>query len=164
MVTQQELHSMFAYVYETGKLIHLRTVQGGKQAGQEAGSPHNMGYLQIMINRRKYLIHRLIWMYVYGEWPSQIDHINGNRSDNRIENLRTCTYSQNHGNRRIGKNNTSGAKGIFLNKKDNLWSVYVACQYKGCYKNKEDAIKAYDKFAKEHFGEFALTNETLRMK
>ena len=164
MITQQELHAMFAYIPETGKMIHLYTTQGGKQAGQEAGSPHNAGYLQIMIRRKKYLIHRLIWLYVYGKWPTQIDHINGQRSDNRLKNLRECTYSQNHGNKRMNRNNTSGSKGVYLDKRDGAWFVYVANEYKGRYKTKQEAADAYDVFAQEHFKEFALTNKQLGMK
>lgn len=162
MITQKELHAMFAYIPETGKMIHLHTVQGGKQAGQEAGSPHNAGYLQICIRRKKYLIHRLIWLYVHGNWPTQIDHINGKRSDNRLENLRECTYSQNHGNRGMATNNTTGKKGVFLDKRDNVWFVYIAKEYKGRYKTKEEASDAYDRFAEEHYGEFALTNKNMR--
>lgn len=161
MVTQEDLHKMFDYDDITGNLIHRYTVQGGKQEGQIAGSPHNCGYLQICIKRKKYLIHRLIWLYHYGQWPNQIDHINRNRSDNRIENLRECDYSQNHGNRSMQSNNTSGAKGVFYSKKDDAWFVYVAHKYKGWFKNKQDAIDCYDKHAKEHFGQFALTNEDL---
>lgn len=159
MITQEKLHQMFTY--SDGNLIHRYTVQGGKQAGAIAGSPHNAGYRQISINRKKYLIHRLVWLYHYGEMPDQIDHINGMRSDNRIENLRECSYSQNHGNRRKQSNNTSGMKGVFLDKRDGFWMVYVAQEYKGRYKTIQEAADAYDKFAKEHFGEFALTNETL---
>lgn len=161
MLDQDKLHEMFDYSPSDGTLIHKFTVQGGKQKGQRAGSPHNMGYLQIMIFRKKYLLHRLIWLYHHGRWPNQIDHINGVRSDNRIENLRECTYSQNHGNKRMNRNNTSGKKGVFLDKRDNTWFVYVANEYKGRFKTIQEASDCYDKNANEHFGEFALTNKKL---
>ena len=160
MINQDKLHQMFTY-HDSGILIHRYTVKGGKQAGSTAGSPHNAGYRQITIDRKKYLIHRLVWLYHYGEMPTQIDHINGNRSDNRIENLRECSYSQNHGNKRMNRNNTSGYKGVFLDKRDGFWMVYVAHEYKGRYKTIQEAADAYDKFAKKHYGEFALTNKTL---
>ena len=162
MITQSQLHQMFEY-REDGNLIHRYTVKGGKQKGDVAGSPHNAGYRQICIDRKKYLIHRLIWCYHYGQMPTQIDHINGKRSDNRIENLRECSYSENHGNRRLSSTNTSGYKGVFLDKRDGFWMVYVAGEYVGRYKTIEDAACAYDKHAEEYFGEFALTNKQIKL-
>jgi len=162
MINQNDLKEMFDYDPSRGVLIHKHTVQGGKQKGSLAGSPHNKGYLQICICRKKYLIHRLIWLYHHGKWPNQIDHINRNRSDNRIENLRECDYSQNHGNRSMQSNNTSGAKGVFFDRRDKAWMVYVAGQYKGWFKDKQSAIECYDKHAKEKFGEFACTNKELK--
>jgi hypothetical protein len=161
MITQSKLHDMFEY-RDDGNLIHRYTVQGGKRKGDVAGSPHNAGYRQITINRKKHLIHRLIWCYHYGEVPDQIDHINGERSDNRIENLRECSYSQNHGNKRMNGNNTSGYKGVFLDKRDGFWFVYVAHQYIGRSRSIKQAAAMYDKAAKEHFGEFALTNKEMK--
>jgi hypothetical protein len=161
MITQLKLQEMFEY-RQDGSLIHRHTVQGGKQKGAVAGSPHNAGYRQICIDRKKYLLHRLIWCYHYGEIPNQIDHINGKRSDNRIENLRECSYSQNHGNKRINKNNTTGYKGVFLDKRDGFWFVYVAHQYVGRSRSIEEAADMYDKAAKKHFGKFALTNRDLK--
>lgn len=161
VVTQFILWDMFDYDRHNGKLIHRHTVQGGKRKGESAGAPHNAGYLQILIQGRKYLIHRLVWLYHYGYMPSQIDHINRDRSDNRLENLRECSYSQNHGNRGLGKNNTSGAKGVYLDKRDGYWFVRMANEYKGRFKTKDDAIKAYDIAAREYFENFALTNKDL---
>lgn len=152
---------MFEYVQTTGQLIHRQTIQGGKQAGQPAGSPHNAGYLQIMIDRKKYLVHRLIWVYHYGEWPNQIDHANGERSDNRIENLRNCNHGENNANRKMGSNNTCGYKGVFLDKRDGVWFAGVAGEYIGRFKTKEEAALAYDAHAKRKFDEFALTNSDL---
>jgi hypothetical protein len=161
MITQSKLHEMFEY-RDDGNLIHRHTVQGGKRMGEVAGSPHNMGYRQITICRKKYLIHRLVWLYHYGNIPDQLDHINGKRSDNRIENLRECTYSQNHGNKRINRNNTTGYKGVFLDKRDGFWFVYVAHQYIGRSQSIEEAAAMYDKAAKKHFKKFALTNKELK--
>jgi hypothetical protein len=161
MITQPKLHEMFEY-RDDGNLIHRHTVQGGKRAGEIAGSSHNAGYRQITINRKKYLVHRLIWVYHYGEMPTQIDHINGKRSDNRVENLRECSYSQNNGNKRMNRNNTSGCKGVFLDKRDGFWFVYVAHQYIGRSRSIEEAAAMYDKAAKQHFGKFALTNKELK--
>ena len=161
MINQSKLHEMFEY-RDDGNLIHRYTVQGGKRKGDVAGSPHNAGYRQICIDRKKHLIHRLIWCYHYGETPDQIDHINGERSDNRIENLRECTYSQNHGNKRMSRNNTSGYKGVFLDKRNGFWFVYVAHRYIGRSRSIEEAAAMYDKAAKHHYGNFALTNKDMK--
>jgi hypothetical protein len=161
MITQSKLLEMFDY-RDDGNLVHRHTVQGGKRMGEVAGSPHNMGYRQITICRKKYLIHRLVWLYHYGNIPDQLDHINGKRSDNRIENLRECTYSQNHGNKRMNRNNTTGYKGVFLDKRDGFWMVYVAHQYIGRSLSIQEAAVMYDKAAKKHFGKFALTNKELK--
>jgi hypothetical protein len=160
MITQSEIRKLFDYL-PNGTLIHKTTRRGGKQKGSVAGSPHNAGYLQITIDGNKYLIHRLVWLWHFGKFPKQLDHINRIRSDNRIENLRECSYSQNHGNRSLQSNNTSGAKGVFLDKRDNVWMVSVAGEYIGRFKSKSDAIKSYDEKAKEIFSEFALTNSQL---
>lgn len=161
MINQRRLHEMFEYVHTTGHLIHRYTVQGGKRAGQIAGSPHNCGYLQICIDRKKYLIHRLIFVYVYGRWPTQIDHVNGVRSDNRIENLRECTYTQNHGNKGLNRNNTSGFKGVCYCRKDRAWIADLAGSRLGNFRTKELAAAAYDRAAILYYGDFALTNKSL---
>lgn len=161
-MNKELLHEMFNYDSDTGNFIHKKTVKGGKRKGDIAGSPHNCGYLQITINGNKYLLHRLIFMYFYGRWPNQIDHINGRRSDNRIENIRECDFSKNHGNKRLNRNNTSGYKGVFYIKSSGRWMTYVAHKYIGTFKTKEEAAQAYDNSAKSHYGEFALTNSRLK--
>ena len=91
-----------------------------------------------------------------------VDHINGDTLDNRKQNLRFCTASQNQWNRQLGKNNISGFKGVFLDKRDDRWYPAITVNKKrislGGFLNKKDAIKAYDKAAKHYFGEFAKLN------
>lgn len=160
-MTQDDFHAMFEYVGTTGQLIHRYTVKGGKIKGSVAGSPHNQGYIQICIRRKKYLLHRIIWFYHYGYWPGQLDHIDGDRSNNRLENLRECSYSQNHGNKRLNRNNTSGAKGVTLNKATRKWRAQLAHRYVGEYATFAEAVAAYDAAARIHYGEFALTNQDM---
>jgi hypothetical protein len=85
----------------------------GKQIGQQAGSFDAHGYGQIRIDGALYKEHRLVWAYVTGEWPTaQIDHINHDRRDNRFENLRLADNVENHRNRPMQRNNTTGIAGV----------------------------------------------------
>jgi hypothetical protein len=104
-------------------------------------------------------MHRLI----LGVKSNQIvDHINGNGLDNRKINLRMTTEKNNHFNRRIGTNNTSGYKGVSYYKAKQAWIAYIGAECKlihlGYYKNKEEAAKAYNKAAIKYHGEFASPN------
>jgi hypothetical protein len=107
MISQNELKQLFDYNSETGVFTWLKDNYSKKLIGVKSGSLHKDGYIRIIINRKSYLAHRLAWLYVYGEWPkNQIDHINGIRSDNIINNLRDVTSSENNLNRschRLGK-------------------------------------------------------------
>lgn len=82
-------------------------------------------YRVTKIKGRQYAIHRLIWLWHYGEYPEQIDHINRDGLDNRIENLRLATACQNMMNRRRFKNNSSGVTGVSWHKKSERWFVYI---------------------------------------
>ena len=105
-ITQAKLKELLSYDPETGDFTWL---VGRKMAGKKAGSPHNQGYFTIRISRKLYLSHRLAWLYVYGAFPKiDLDHINGVKSDTRIDNLRECSESQNQWNSRKPKNNISG--------------------------------------------------------
>ena len=90
------------------------------------------------------------------------DHINGDGLDNRKQNLRICTHAENLRNRRLGKNNTSGYKGVSWHKLHKLWYAHISHNKKlmslGYFKDKEEAAKAYDRKAIELFGEFAKLN------
>ena len=84
-----------------------------KEAGTVVCSPTTGKYTYISIYGKRYPAHRLAWLYIYGEWPpDQIDHIDGEPSNNRLDNLRLATNSENQQNRKIASNNTSGAKGV----------------------------------------------------
>lgn len=91
-----------------------------------------------------------------------VDHINGDRLDNRKENLRFCNKIENQRNRKLGKNNTSGYKGLLWREKRNRWEVYISINkkqtYIGMFKEKKDAAEAYNKAAKIYYGDFAKLN------
>lgn len=91
-----------------------------------------------------------------------VDHANGNTLDNRRENLRICTRSQNKANAPRYANNKSGFKGAFWNKTAKQWSAQICIHQKiihlGCHPTREAAARAYDEAAKRYFGQFAKTN------
>lgn len=114
MVTQKRLHELF--VYKDGYLI---------RNGKIAGSVSKRGYRCICVDNKIYKAHRLVYLYHHGYLPDQIDHVDKNPDNNRIENLRAATNGQNCMNRGIMRNNTSGAKGVFWCKDHKKWRVAV---------------------------------------
>lgn len=96
-----------------------------KYAGNKMETLDGKGYKVVSINKKRYLVHRLVWLYVHGRWPNIIDHKNGIRTDNRLSNLRDVSMSENHKNRSISKNNTSGVTGVYLNKSRGLWCAQM---------------------------------------
>ena len=146
-LTAEYLRSILNYDPETG--IFTRKVRTSSRAkvGDVAGSPRGDGYLLIMVCSRKYLAHRLAWLYMYGEWPKdQIDHINRNRSDNRIANLREVTNKQNLQNAGKYSHNTSGHPGVYWHKQGPKWRAQITHNYKdihlGYFTTLEEALSA----------------------
>lgn len=88
------------YVYSDGQMLHRHKNKGGAQAHSPAGSLTNGGYLETTVLGTRQLIHRIVWLYHHGVMPNLTDHINGIRTDNRIENLRDATYLTNAQNTR----------------------------------------------------------------
>jgi hypothetical protein len=106
--------------YEDGNLYRIKS---GKIAGTKKGN----GYIMITFNYVKMLVHRVIWEMHNGPIPEgyEIDHMNGIRSDNRIENLRLVTRSINNKNKRMQSNNTSGFTGVVFVKQRGKWNARV---------------------------------------
>ena len=131
------------------------SVDMNKPAGSDIG---NYGYRRIIMNRKHYLAHRLVWLWHGRELPKHIDHINGDPLDNRIENLREATIQQNGCNRGKNKNNSSGYKGVTWHKANKKWLAQIMHNgkniYLGCFDLLEDAAEAYQAKAKELHGEY----------
>jgi hypothetical protein len=142
-----EVSKILEYCRETGMFKWKVRVNSKVPSGATAGTPQNNGYILITINRKKYLAHRLAWFMEYREFPNgQIDHINGNRIDNRISNLRVVTTSENQQNLRSprGKNPYLGVSAI---KGTLLWQAHIQVngmqKNLGRFKTPEDARDAY---------------------
>lgn len=157
--SQEYLKECFDYDSETGNLTwkerplhHFKNKNtmksmNTKHSGFIAGSISNGRYLSVIINLKSYRNHRIIWKLVYGADPfEQIDHIDGNKFNNKINNLREATNSENQHNEGLRKTNTSGFKGVSFDKWFGLWVAHIGLNNKqiklGRFKNKEDAIEA----------------------
>jgi hypothetical protein len=152
------------FIWKNRPIDHFNTEKGFKTfntrfSGKNAGCIVN-GYVVIRINNNLYKAHRLAWLYTHGNWPQdQIDHINGDRKDNRIENLRQCSMSQNQWNEKLSINNASGYKGVRFHKASNKYGAQIGHNNKqihlGLYTTPEEAHAAYCAKAAELFGEYA---------
>jgi hypothetical protein len=153
-----KVRDVFSYDSKLGVLIWKKS-KGAVKSGVKAGTLHQKGYIAIILDGKRYLSHRLIWLYVYGELPDcEIDHINKIKNDNRIENLRLATKYENLKNTTIRKDNSTGFKGVHFS---NCYKKYRAeatlnnkRHYLGSFMTAADASEAYNSFCKLHHGDF----------
>jgi len=123
VITQERLKELFKY--DNGNLI-WDVNKGVARKGKVAGSLNKYHkYIEVGIDGKLYGAHRLVFLFHHGYLPKQIDHRNRNKSDNRIDNLRICTTSQNQCNREKKKSTTSKYKGVCWNTKMKLWGVDI---------------------------------------
>jgi hypothetical protein len=126
---------------------------------KKVGGINGMGYHQLTINSKLYATHRLIFLFHYNFLPKTIDHIDGNKLNNKIENLREATLSQNQQNTKKHKDNTSGVKGITWHKFNKRWQVQMTVngknKYFGAYKDIDYAKFVIDAMRNKYHKEFA---------
>lgn len=116
MISQELLKLTLSYNSETGLLTRISKTCGRGTIGKPVGSLNSGGYLTFKLLGKSYQVHRLIFLYLYGYIPSEIDHINGIKTDNRLANLRPCTREENRQNIGLYSNNKTGIKGVFWTK------------------------------------------------
>jgi hypothetical protein len=123
-LTAEFARSRLKYDPDTGEFFRL-TKTGPAKAGDSAGSLQSRGYIRISLNYKYYLAHRLAWLLTYGVWPKgQIDHINGDRQDNRIANLREVDQLENNKNMGLRRDNRTGLPGVSQHAKGG-WTASV---------------------------------------
>jgi hypothetical protein len=145
MLTQERLKELLHYDQDTGVFTWLISPRNNVKSGKQAGTYDRKGYLKILYKRKLYMGHWLAWLYVYGKFPdNEIDHINGNPSDNTILNLRDVTRKQNMENKKVYSNSKSGYSGVTWHSRDKKWNVRIGHYGKrislGYFDNLSDAI------------------------
>lgn len=159
-LTIERLREVLDYDPYTGIFTRRIRQASNALAGTRAGTALERGYIGIMVDKIQYKAHRLAWFFVYEKWPLVgIDHINGIRNDNRIENLREADQSQNIANGKKHRDSTSGLKGVTWNAACKRWMAQIHWRgkhiYLGLFDTKEEAHAAYCAAAKRLHGEYA---------
>jgi hypothetical protein len=156
----EKIRQAISYDPDTG-VMKWKIKTARTNIGSVAGTKGSHGYLCFSVFKRQYLVHRLAWMLhhniVLSKWEF-LDHIDRNKLNNKMENLRLATPKDNNGNVPILSTNTSGYRGVSWDKNKNAWACYLWNKNKkkhlGMFPTAEIAAKVYDKHAKEYFGEY----------
>lgn len=155
--TIERLRELLEYCPATGAL-RWKVYRGGRTGvGSAAGWPNEHGYLIVQVDRRYIRAHHIVFALHHGRWPShEIDHVNGVRDDNRVQNLREATRSQNLANTRARR---PGLKGVKWQRQQNKWYAHIqkdGCKYYlGPFDTEALAHDAYIAAAQDLFGDFA---------
>lgn len=167
-ISHEKLLELFDYDAETGELVRRCNVRGlgpNRIGGRPRFEGPN-GYAAIGADSLKYLYHRLVWFWHHNEWPEVIDHVDGDKQNNRIENLRACTQSQNLCNAQIPSDNKSGFKGVSWSSSANKWrarcGLHKVQHNLGVFDTREEAAEAVRAFRSGLHG--AYTNHGIHLK
>jgi hypothetical protein len=145
-VSVEVLRDEIAYDPASGLMVFKKSWHGKIKTGNPAfRTLRNDGYYVGNYRTRYHLAHRIVWAIEFGEWPEEIDHINGQRSDNRITNLRAVTRKENTVNKQMRRNNTSGVQGVCYLVRQKKWCAQIGRgrgSNLGLFDRKEDAVAA----------------------
>lgn len=157
MITLEKAKEMF--YYSDGKLYRKTSPHPRIKVGSEVGYKDTHGHLRLEIDNKTYAVHRIIFLLEKGYLPKVVDHINNIRDDNRIENLREATHSQNCMNVKRAKNNTSGFKNVNWHKENKKWTVNITVdknqKYLGSFEDLELACLVAEEARNKYHKEFA---------
>lgn len=132
------------FKYNDGSLYWINSRKNYVRAGHKAGGHDQYGYIRIKLDGKYYQAHRIIYKMLIGEDPNVIDHINGVKDDNRIENIRSVNAGENSRNSKIPDKNMSGVIGVSWDKKQRLWTAQISNNEKkvhlGSFKDFNDAV------------------------
>jgi len=150
IIAQQLLHDVFEY--RDGNLYwKIKPTNNSKvKIGDIAGCLRNDGYLRVGLLRKQYATHRLIYLMHHGVLPKYIDHADGNKLNNKIENLREASSEENNRNRSLCKRNTSGHKGVTWHKQHKKWMAQLSIDRKNKFLGYFDDIELAIKKVKEY--------------
>ena len=128
------------FEYKDGTLFWKVDRKSNKLKGKPVGAVNGKGYFETKLDGKSFKVHRIIFAMHHGYLPEVVDHIDCNRTNNHINNLRVATTGENKYNQKVYKNNTSGAKGIFWNKKHKKWRTQIN------YNGKRKCLGSFDDF------------------
>ena len=149
-LSQETLKSQVRYDPISGEFYRIARPKGSNAPlGLIATKPTDQGYIRIRIFGKKYMAHRLAYLYMMGEWPDQIDHQDRNRSNNKWGNLTNSSDKLNRKNTSLRKRNNTGVAGVTWSEKRKRYIARVTCNYEqiwlGQFKTLEEAIEARSK-------------------
>ena len=158
-LTQDRLKTLLHYNPYSGNFTVLKTSNNSKNIGSIAGRLNRSGYTIIYVDGKRYLAHRLAWLYVTGDFPeSMLDHVNCIKNDNRFINIREANHRLNAYNRTADKNSISKYKGVTWCKRDKRWVAQINInginKWLGRFDSEIKAFKKYCDVAKKQHGEF----------
>lgn len=147
-LTAERLRELLHYSPETGVFTWKKRRGGSAKPGNVAGRLNDNGYWRIRVDGPEYFGHRLAWLYVHGVWPdAEIDHIDRNRANNRIDNLRQATRWENCQNTPPRPTGTSRYRGVSFEARRSLWRAQIARRgrnaFLGYFDTEEEAFAAY---------------------
>tara|TARA_R110000744_G_C19236127_1_gene548725 strand:+ start:290 stop:802 length:513 start_codon:yes stop_codon:yes gene_type:complete len=139
VLTFKKAHETFSYDPVEGVLTWKIKPNPKICIGTKVGGYTGRGYLGFGFQNKKMYVHRVVWLMAHGSWPVQIDHVDHDKTNNRLENLRSVTASLNNKNRPLNLNNKSGMPGVCWNKANETWVIRIGTRYLCCKKDKFEA-------------------------